>query len=336
MKDGIVAVALMLMLPPGAAAQQRFEVLGAAVELPPPVREAPPEREKKCEPRSSWPTPLLATHTALQIAHTHSTRSALKTGWAREANPFMGWVMASDARAYTVKAGSAAGFWWWLDTYACEHPLRSVVDRHQCERPLRVPCRLQLQSSGNAAARLGTLAIRGGTRSRMSPYAGAGNGGRDTHEENTLARNRCGACNAARRSGSAAAGGPPVGGTRCTGSGAAAIGCFCRRPPALDGPDFGWSRDDRRRRAAGDGQPDDEIVQRRLLRQRDGVVQAVGLPRCRIGRYRRPARDGVVGCSGESTHRLRGDAARHPGRQDVRVLILPPGQGAAANRLRWS
>ena len=122
MKDGIVAVALMLMLPPGAAAQQRFEVLGAAVELPPPVREAPPEREKKCEPRSSWLTPLLATHTALQIAHTHSTRSALKTGWAREANPFMGWVMARDARAYTVKAGSAAGFWWWLDTYACEHP----------------------------------------------------------------------------------------------------------------------------------------------------------------------------------------------------------------------
>ena len=36
MKGGIIA-ALILMLPAGAATQQRFEILGGAVELPPPV-----------------------------------------------------------------------------------------------------------------------------------------------------------------------------------------------------------------------------------------------------------------------------------------------------------
>ena len=126
MRHGIVAAASMLMLPVGAAAQQRFEVLGVAVALPPPVQEAGEEGGEKCQPRSRWLTPLLASHTGLQIADVHSTRMALKTGGAQEANPFMRWVMASDVRAYTVKAGSAAGFWWWLDRYGCKHPRRAL------------------------------------------------------------------------------------------------------------------------------------------------------------------------------------------------------------------
>ena len=122
---------LMLLLPAGAAAQQRFEILGVVVDLPAPVREAPEEGERTCEPRSPWLTPMLATHAALQIADAHSTRRAFEAnealnGGGREANPLMRWAVTSDARAYTFKTASAAGIWWLLDRDACRHPRRAL------------------------------------------------------------------------------------------------------------------------------------------------------------------------------------------------------------------
>lgn len=129
MRRVIAALMPMLLLPPGAAAQQRFEILGGAVELPAPVREAPddgPEDgEKKCEPRSPWLTPMLATHAALQMADAHSTRRAIEAG-AKELNPFMRWAVTSDTRAYTVKAGAVAGIWWLADRDACRNPRRAL------------------------------------------------------------------------------------------------------------------------------------------------------------------------------------------------------------------
>lgn len=120
------ALLMLLLIPAGAAAHERLlEVLGRPVELPAPVQEAPEKGEKKCEPRSPWLTPMLATGAALQIADAHSTRRAIDAG-AQEANPFFRWAVTSDARAYTTKAGMAAFFWWGLDRNACKHPRRGL------------------------------------------------------------------------------------------------------------------------------------------------------------------------------------------------------------------
>ena len=113
---------LLLLLPAGAAGQQRFEVLGRAIDLPAPMQEAPEEgEEERCEPRSPWLTPMLATHAALQIADAHSTRRSIEAG-AKESTPLWRWAATSDVRAYTSSAGMAAGVWWGLDRYACKHP----------------------------------------------------------------------------------------------------------------------------------------------------------------------------------------------------------------------
>ena len=120
-------IAALMLMPPlsvGATAWQRFEILGGTVELPAPVQEAP-EGDEKCEPRSPWLTPMLATHAGLQIADAHSTRRAIEAG-ARELNPFFRWAVTSDARAYTTKAGTAALIWWGIDRDACEHPRRAL------------------------------------------------------------------------------------------------------------------------------------------------------------------------------------------------------------------
>ena len=108
-----------------AAAQQRFEILGGAIELPAPVQEAPEEGEKPCEPRSPWLRPMLATQAALQFADAHSTRRGIEAG-ARELSPLMQWAVTSDARAYTVKAAGTAGIWWLAERDACKHPRRAL------------------------------------------------------------------------------------------------------------------------------------------------------------------------------------------------------------------
>ena len=123
---GRMIAALMLMAPlsVGATAQQRFRVLGGTIELPAAAQEAP-EGDEKCEPRSPWLTPMLATHAGLQIADAHSTRRAIEAG-GRELNLFFRWAVTSDARAYTTKAGMAALIWWGIDREACEHPRRAL------------------------------------------------------------------------------------------------------------------------------------------------------------------------------------------------------------------
>ena len=121
MRRGIIATLLLMLLPAGAAGQQRFEVLGRTIELPAPMQEAPEECEEECEARSPWLTPMLATHAALQIADAHSTRRAIEAG-AREHTALWRWAATSDVRAYTSSAGKAAGIWWGLDRYACKHP----------------------------------------------------------------------------------------------------------------------------------------------------------------------------------------------------------------------
>ena len=125
MRRGMIATLLLMLLPAGAAGQQRFEILGRAIELPAPMQEAPEEGEEKCEPRSPLLTPMLATHASLRIADAHSTRRAIEAG-AREGNPLMRWAVTSDVRAYTSSAGLAAGIWWGLDRYACKHPRGSL------------------------------------------------------------------------------------------------------------------------------------------------------------------------------------------------------------------
>ena len=120
MKREVIATLLML-LPAGAAGQQRFEILGRAIELPAPMQEAAEEGEEECEPRSPWLTPMLATHAALQIGDAHSTRRAIEAG-ASEGTPLWRWAATSDVRAYSTSAGMAAGVWWGLDRYACKHP----------------------------------------------------------------------------------------------------------------------------------------------------------------------------------------------------------------------
>lgn len=114
---------LLLLIPAVASAHERLEIFGSAVELPAPVQEAPEKGENggKCEPRSPWLTPMLATGAALQIADAHSTRRAIDAG-AHELNPFFRWAVTSNARAYTTKAGGAAFIWWGLDRGACKHP----------------------------------------------------------------------------------------------------------------------------------------------------------------------------------------------------------------------
>ncbi len=129
MRRVIAALMPMLLFPASAAAQPRFEIFGGTIELPAPVQEAPEKGEKKCEPRSPWLTPMLATHATLQIADAHSTRRAYEAneavgGRGREANPLMRWAVTSDARAYTVKAGAVAGIWWLADKDACRNPRR--------------------------------------------------------------------------------------------------------------------------------------------------------------------------------------------------------------------
>lgn len=116
---------LLLLIPAVASAHQRLEIFGSVVELPAPVREPQevPEAAEKCEPRSPWLTPMLATGAALQIADAHSTRRAIDAG-AHELNPFFRWAVTSDARAYTTKAGAAAFVWWAFDRHACKHPRR--------------------------------------------------------------------------------------------------------------------------------------------------------------------------------------------------------------------
>ena len=117
---------LMLLIPAGASAHQRLEILGSAVELPAPVQEAPAGGEgEQCQPRSPWLTPMLATSAGLQIADAHSTRRAVDAG-AQEFNPLFRWAATSDARAYTAKAGVAAFFWWAVDRDACQHPRRGL------------------------------------------------------------------------------------------------------------------------------------------------------------------------------------------------------------------
>lgn len=118
---------LLLLIPAVASAHQRLEIFGSVVELPAPIRQAPDKGEKggKCEPRSPWLTPMLATGATLQIADAHSTRRAIDAG-AQELNPFFRWAVTSDARAYTTKAGMAAFFWWGLDRTACKHPRRAL------------------------------------------------------------------------------------------------------------------------------------------------------------------------------------------------------------------
>lgn len=118
-------VLMQLLLPAGTGAQQRFEILGGAVELPAPVRDAPEEGGKKCEPRSPWLTPMLVGHTALHIGDAYSSRRAIEAG-ANEANPLMRWAVTSDARAYTVKGGGAAVIWWLIDRDACKRPQRAL------------------------------------------------------------------------------------------------------------------------------------------------------------------------------------------------------------------
>jgi len=117
----MITTLLLMLLPAGAAGQQRLEILGRAIELPAPMQEAPQEGEEKCEPRPPWLTPMLATHAALQIADAHSTRRAIEAG-AREFTPLWRWAATSDVRAYTSSAAMAAGVWWGLDMYACKHP----------------------------------------------------------------------------------------------------------------------------------------------------------------------------------------------------------------------
>ena len=124
MKRVIATWMLMPILPPGAAAQPRLEILGGAIELPAPVLEAPEEGEK-CEARSPWLTPMLATHAALQIIDAHSSRRAIEAG-GREANVLMRWAVTSDVRAYSVKGGGAAVIWWLVDRDACKHPQRAL------------------------------------------------------------------------------------------------------------------------------------------------------------------------------------------------------------------
>lgn len=127
------ALMLTLLIPAGASAHERLEVLGRPVDLPAPVREVqetPAEGEKKCEPRSPWLTPTLATSAALQIADAHSTRRAVDAGGvagvAGELNPLFRWAATSNARAYTTKAGVAAFYWWAADREACKHPRRAL------------------------------------------------------------------------------------------------------------------------------------------------------------------------------------------------------------------
>lgn len=111
----------------GGSVHQRLEIFGSAVDLPAPVQKAPENGDKgeKCEPRSPWLTPTLATSTALQIADAHSTRRAVDAG-AQEVNPLFRWAATSNARAYTTKAGIAAFFWWAADREACKHPRRAL------------------------------------------------------------------------------------------------------------------------------------------------------------------------------------------------------------------
>ena len=118
---------LLLLIPAVASAHQRLEIFGRAVELPAPVQEPQevPEAAEKCEPRSPWLTPMLATGATLQIADAHSTRRAIDAG-AHEINPLFRWAATSNASAYTTKAGVAAFFWWAADREACKHPRRAL------------------------------------------------------------------------------------------------------------------------------------------------------------------------------------------------------------------
>ena len=87
----VIATATMMMflLPPGAAAQQRLDVLGRSVELPAPTKETRDEAATECEARSPWLRPMLATQAALAVADAHSTRRGIQAG-AMEANPSCG------------------------------------------------------------------------------------------------------------------------------------------------------------------------------------------------------------------------------------------------------
>ncbi|MCY4508619.1 MAG: DUF5658 family protein [Acidobacteria bacterium] len=115
------ATMMMLLLPPGAAALQRLDVLGRSVELPAPTKETRDEAATDCEPRSPWLRPMLATHAALHLADAHSTRRGIQAG-ATEANPLMRWAVTSDARAYGVKVPVTAGSWWLVEQVSCAYP----------------------------------------------------------------------------------------------------------------------------------------------------------------------------------------------------------------------
>ncbi|MCY4508842.1 MAG: DUF5658 family protein [Acidobacteria bacterium] len=117
----LATLMLLFVLSPGATAQQRLEVLGRSFELPAPTREPPDDVQAACAPRSPWLWPMLGTYAALQVADAHGTRRAIEAG-AVEANPLMGWAVASDTRAYAMKASVTAGSWWLTEQVSCAYP----------------------------------------------------------------------------------------------------------------------------------------------------------------------------------------------------------------------
>ncbi len=72
----ILALATVVYIATPAAAHQ-ITVLGRTVELPPPVRAAPPGRPPRCEPRPALLTPMLTAQIGLQAADTGLTHYGL-------------------------------------------------------------------------------------------------------------------------------------------------------------------------------------------------------------------------------------------------------------------
>lgn len=176
---GRMIAALMLMAPlsVGATAQQRFEILGGTIELPAAAQEAP-EGDEKCEPRSPWLTPMLATHAGLQIADAHSTRRAIEAG-GEGAQPLLQ-VGGDERRPRLHHEGRDGGPHLVGDRQGgVRTPSTGVVGRNRGECPVRVRGNSQLPRGDQFAGGAMNIGVRFRAAVRQQDAVDARVDGRD-------------------------------------------------------------------------------------------------------------------------------------------------------------
>jgi Domain of unknown function (DUF5658) len=102
-------------------------VFVCAAAHPAPAQDVQAPAADAAPHRPSILVPLYVSSAALQGVDLVTTRLALQTGSAAEANPVMQHVVGNDATLFAVKAGTAAGTIWIVERMWKRHRVAAVA-----------------------------------------------------------------------------------------------------------------------------------------------------------------------------------------------------------------